>query len=399
MTQLKSELAASVEFQVKWNSDHAAHEENFYVDRVHFWRDLLPAKMKAALLESPPGAWTHTQLKAGQGVDAYSSRLVKALKLAQVDEKSLGRAVRGGRFYPRGVLKDVGGIFPQNRAPFRVSTMNGHGLTADFNHPLAGRELTLKARVAGNISNKEGRGGSCLAVEDILGVGPGMQARANGCPTDFFYPGAFEREDPARDTAFYQQPRMVNHIDTRAMEVVSGLYGRVLKKGMDVLDLMASWNSHIPGELELKSVHGLGMNQEELENNPRLSGFTVQDLNESARLPYEDNSFDAVICTVSVEYLTHPLAVFQDVARVLRPGGVFVVTFSNRWFPPKAVDVWKEAHDFERMGLVTEYFLQSEAFKELQTYSMQGLPRPDDDKYADELYCSDPVFGVWGVKA
>jgi FKBP-type peptidyl-prolyl cis-trans isomerase 2 len=399
MTQLKSESTASVEFQVKWSSEHAAHEENFYVDRVHFWRDILPDKLKKALLESPPGEWASAELRPGEGVEALSSARLKELKPAQVNEKALGRPVHGGRFYPRGILKDVGGVFPQNRAPFRIQSINENKLIADFNHPLAGKDLSLKARIAGGISNKEERGGSCLAVEDILGVGPGMQVRANGCATDFFYPGAFNREDEAADAVFYDQPRMVNHIDSQAMEVVSGLYGRLLKDGMDVLDLMASWNSHIPAELNLKSVHGLGMNQEELESNRRLNGFTVQDLNENPRLPFDDNSFDAIICTVSVEYLTKPVEVFKEAARVLRPGGVFALTFSNRWFPPKAIDVWKEAHDFERMGLVLEYFLQSEAFKDLQTYSMQGLPRPDDDKYADQLYCSDPVYGVWGQKA
>ena len=397
MTQLRSESTASVEFQVKWNSEHAAHEENFYVDRVHFWRDFLPDKLKKALLENLPGTWALARLKAGQGVEALSPARVKNLKLSQVNEKALGRRVQEGRFYPRGILRDVGGIFPQNRAPFRIQAIDGQMLTADFNHPLAGKELSLKARIVGNLSNKEGRGGSCLAVEDILGVGPGMQVRANGRPTDFFYTGAFAREDETVDTTFYEQPRMVNHIDTQAMEVVSGLYGRILKDGMDVLDLMASWNSHIPEGMKLKNVQGLGMNPAELEKNQRLNGFTVQNLNENPVLPYKDNSFDAIICTVSVEYLTKPVEVFKDVARVLRPGGVFALTFSNRWFPPKVVDVWKEAHDFERMGLVTEYFLQSGAFKDIKTYSMQGLPRPENDKYADTMYCSDPVFGVWGV--
>jgi SAM-dependent methyltransferase len=102
------------------------------------------------------------------------------------------------------------------------------------------------------------------------------------------------------------------------------------------------------------------------------------------------------MCTVSVEYLTHPLAVFSEVARVLRPGGRFVVTVSNRWFPPKAIRVWKELHEFERMGLVMEYFLLSGAFRRLQTQSMRGLPRPADDKYAHQLMHSDPVYAVWG---
>ena len=109
-----------------------------------------------------------------------------------------------------------------------------------------------------------------------------------------------------------------------------------------------------------------------------------------------DNEFDGVMCTVSVEYLTRPMAVFSEVARVLRPGGRFVVTFSNRWFPPKAIRVWQELHEFERMGLVLEYFLQSGGFGGLNTLSNRGLPRPTDDKYYPQIRLSDPVYAVWG---
>jgi SAM-dependent methyltransferase len=145
-------------------------------------------------------------------------------------------------------------------------------------------------------------------------------------------------------------------------------------------------------------VVGLGLNARELKKNSRLTESVVQDLNENSRLPFESNSFDAVVCTVSVEYLTDPLAVFKEVSRVLRPEGYFIVTFSNRWFPTKAIKIWHELHDFERMGLVLEYFLRAGGFNGLQTYSIRGLPRPHDDKYFPDLFFSDPVYAVWGRK-
>ena len=113
---------------------------------------------------------------------------------------------------------------------------------------------------------------------------------------------------------------------------------------------------------------------------------------------FESNSFDAVVCTVSIEYLIDPLAVSAEVSRVLRPDGYFIVTFSNRWFPTKAIKIWKELHEFERMGMVLEYFIRSGGFKDLQTYSIRGLPRPHDDKYFPDLWYSDPVYAVWGQK-
>ena len=167
---------------------------------------------------------------------------------------------------------------------------------------------------------------------------------------------------------------------------------------MQVLDLMSSWQSHIPGRHRLKRLVGLGLNQRELDRNHQLTESIVQDLNVEPKLPFPDDTFDVVLCTVSVEYLIDPLAVFDEVARVLKSGGYMVVTFSNRWFSTKAILLWKELHEFERMGLVLEYFMQTGAFDDLHTYSMRGLPRPHDDKYFPEIFYSDPLYVIWGRK-
>jgi SAM-dependent methyltransferase len=180
--------------------------------------------------------------------------------------------------------------------------------------------------------------------------------------------------------------------------MVRSTYGRFLTDGMQVLDLMSSWQSHIPANLHLDQLVGLGLNEDELKANSQLSDFQIHDLNADPALPFESNTFDAVVNTVSVEYLTDPLAVFKEVSRILRPDGFFIVTFSNRWFPTKALKIWPRLHEFERMGMVLEYFLRVGEFKDLQTYSIRGLPRPHDDKYFPELLYSDPVYAVWGRK-
>jgi SAM-dependent methyltransferase len=274
--------------------------------------------------------------------------------------------------------------------------MHAAGIRADFNHPLAGRPLHLEARVLDVREKFEEHGGTANDWIEQAADGPGMQARHNGSATQFFGNRAFDREDDAADKAFYQRPRLVQHIDERAITTLSDLYGRLVASGSRVLDLMSSWTTHLPDSLDTASVTGLGMNAEELARNRRLSAYDVHDLNREPRLPYPDAAFEAVLCTVSVEYLTQPQAVFADVARVLTPGGIFIVTFSDRWFPTKAIRIWKELHPFERMGMVLELFLQTERFASLATYSSQGWPRPADDKYADRMAFSDPVFGVWG---
>jgi SAM-dependent methyltransferase len=226
-----------------------------------------------------------------------------------------------------------------------------------------------------------------------------MQIRWRGMPTDFWSDQPFLRRDPAPDADFYRAPRLVDHIDRACIAEVQALYGRLIPAGARILDLMSSWHSHLPDTLAAGSVTGLGMNQEELDHNPVLDKRVVHDLNADPRLPFEDGRFDAIICTVSVEYLTDPFRVFREAARVLAPAGRLVVAFSNRWFPPKTILLWEAIHEFERPGLVLEYFLESGQFRDLHTWSLRGLPRPADDKYADRLGTSDPVYAVWGERA
>jgi SAM-dependent methyltransferase len=161
---------------------------------------------------------------------------------------------------------------------------------------------------------------------------------------------------------------------------------------------MSSWTSHIPSENHLGKLTGLGLNEEELQANKQLSDYVIHDLNVNPKLPFNDNTYDTVVCTVSVEYITRPLEVFEEINRILKPGGYFLVTFSDRWFPPKVVKIWQEMHEFERIGLVTEYFLASEKYRNIETFSIRGLPRPPDDKYYGQRWGSDPVYCVAGAK-
>ena len=164
-------------------------------------------------------------------------------------------------------------------------------------------------------------------------------------------PQAFECADPSPDALFYVSPRMVAHLDARATGAVRALYAEHLRPGMRVLDLMSSRHSHLP-DMALE-VRGHGMNAAELDANPALARRFVQDLNVDPVLPLYGDAFDAVLCCVSVQYLRRPVAAFREVARVLRPGGPFLVTFSNRCFPTKAIALWRAATAPERARYVT----------------------------------------------
>jgi len=210
---------------------------------------------------------------------------------------------------------------------------------------------------------------------------------------------AFQRADEAPDTDFYSLPRIVEHLDTTALATVEAVVASLTTEDAPaVLDLMASWDSHIPEGITPARVVGLGLNEEELAANPVLSDRVIQDLNADPILPFEDNTFDLVLNVVSVEYLTDPGDVFREVGRVLKPGGLFLVVFSNRWFPPKVVRVWEDSSEHERIGLVEEYFREGRAFKDPELFVSMGRPRPEDDPYHATGVPSDPVFAVFAEK-
>jgi SAM-dependent methyltransferase len=174
-----------------------------------------------------------------------------------------------------------------------------------------------------------------------------------------FPPGFFHRADEDDDGVFYAPPRFVTHIDDAAIAAVGDLYEELSVDG-DVLDLMGSWVSHLRTKPRTLTV--LGMNAAELAANPMADAVLLHDLNADPRIPLADASVDDVVCCVSVDYLTQPVEVFRDVARVLRPGGRFVCTFSNRLFATKAVRGWLFADEPTRRNIVAEYFRASRCF-------------------------------------
>jgi SAM-dependent methyltransferase len=268
----------------------------------------------------------------------------------------------------------------------------------DLNHPLARFPLAVELRLNRVLPGREQRGGRCASPLDDLVRYPGLAAPLPGGEAVDFGDRAegMSRLDEREDGLFYAGPRMVQHLDARALETVKALYRRLIPAQADVLDLMASHDSHLQG-CPLCSLQVLGMNEQELDANRAAAGRVVQDLNRSPTLPFDDAAFEAVVCTASVEYLTRPAAAIAEIIRVLRPGGVFVATFSNRWFPTKAIRVWSELHEFERVGMVTQW-LQQAGFDKLHTLSSRGWPRPADDPHCRETPVSDPVYAVWGFK-
>ena len=168
-----------------------------------------------------------------------------------------------------------------------------------------------------------------------------------------------QRVDETDDSIFYSVARLVKHIDPPACNALTEYFRVNLRPHSDILDLMSSYASHLPEELSLNNVVGLGMNEAELKNNPQLTDCVIQDLGQNYILPFDDNSFDACLITVSVQYLVKPINVFQEIARVLRSDCPCIVSFSNRCFPTKAVAIWHQLSDVGHTQLVSHYFASS----------------------------------------
>ena len=205
---------------------------------------------------------------------------------------------------------------------------------------------------------------------------------------ELFPQGSFHREDETDDGLFYDQPRLVVHIDEHAVVATASYFGRVLPRDGTTLDLMSSWRSHMPDDLPIENLVGLGLNAVEMAENPQLDRAVVHDINADPVLPFDDGAFDAAVLTVSVQYIVRPKEVFREVNRVLREGGSLHVVYSNRMFPTKAVAIWKALDDAHRTQLIVSYFDHSGGW---------GPPRARDIGNPHEPY-ADPVYVVSASK-
>lgn len=194
-----------------------------------------------------------------------------------------------------------------------------------------------------------------------------------------------QRYDESSDLIFYSQPRFVKHIDDDAIGALTKYYAEVFpesgKEDTALLDVCSSWISHYPEGYKAGRISGLGMNEDELKKNPILNDYVVRDLNEDPTLPFEDNTFDVVTNAVSVDYLTRPLEMMKEVNRVLKPGGLAVMSFSNRCFPTKAVSIWTSTGDLDHIWIVGAYYHFAGGFEPPAAQDISPKPGKSDPMY------------------
>lgn len=387
----------SLEMTLAWSDGEVHHVDRQYFAKANLWRDIFPPQMGEPFHEPKAGDTASCIIPAGELLEPYDASLIRTIKNSQFNRrprKYLSIEPHRGRYYPRNFLRNVPGVNDDDRRPMRILDIDEESIRIDLNPPMATYTVEATARIDEILPPQAEHGGCCNNfVYEMIQAGVGMQAVLHDAEVDFLSGDALARLDEADDGVFYNKARLVQHLDATCRQHIRTLYHAHLQPGMQVLDLMSSWVSHFDRKDGIE-VTGLGLNEEELSNNDTLDSYVVHDLNRQPELPFADQTFDLVLCTASVEYLVKPHEVFDDIARCLKPGGRCIVSFSDRWFPPKAIMLWSTLHPFERLGLVTSYFRAGGGFTDIETLSIRHYPRPADDKYADEQPYSDPVFAV-----
>lgn len=392
MSVLSKNSNAKMILTVKYSINSATHIDHYYCGSVNLWRDAFTPVQQEALLGMETG---ESRVVIENELACYDSSKVFRIGRNQWQPERVSGAAseyqpRVGRWYPQGFVTGVGMIFKETLAPMLISAIEGDEIVIDCNHPLAGRSADASVKLEElSLKNTE-RGGRCADwLEDAIADGPGIQIIRAGVDPDYEEENAFLRADETVDTTFYSISRMVNHIDKQARKHLLNSTTAMVDPGMKVLDLMSSMESHLPKGL---NVTGLGMNDDEMRGNPALSEYVLHDLNSNPKVPFADETFDFVCCHLSIEYLLNPAQVMAELARVLRPEGKILISFSNRWFPQKVVRIWQMLHEFERMRYVMAKMINH--FKGFTTTSFRNWPRPEDDPHYFEIGSSDPLYIV-----
>jgi len=394
MTSFDCNVTGEIILRVSWKSANCKHYDFFRCHPVNLWRDIFPPQIGEKLLGSKEGEQFSVALNAPPFPHQKSLVHRFSIDRWQTKNQAVGALPRIGRWYPQNCAAGLPGIFSKSILPMRVIDIDDKSITVDCNHPLAGRNIELGVTVGSIVSKAKERGGRCFSwLDEATDNGPGMQGLLANIRPDFSDKDGMHRADEKIDTTFYKSPRLVGHIDRQASLLLQEFLRNVLPNGAKLLDLMAGYQSHLPRDFTGK-VTGLGLNDLEMQENPAIQASIIHDINHNPTMPFADESFGAILCNLSFEYLTRPDMICRDILRILQPGGLLVISFSDRWFPPKVIKLWERLHPFERQGYILDHLKDS--FVDLSTTSYVGWPRPTDDPHL--LPNSDPLFLITARK-
>lgn len=367
----------NIQFDLEWKSSAAKHVDSFFL-LVDLEKDTLPDGFKDEIQKLNIGESYSKKIQAKEllGV-GYSSDKVITFDAEMFNQqfKNQSSPPLLYRFYPSAIAHQGLKTNEKDYTPFRLISKNTDEMIADRNHPLAKYYLTLKAEKVGGCSQTEIAVGKKDITKIITSKGPGMQAPFEFGQSIFFENYPFKIIDADN----HIKPEM----DDKTSQKIKNIYSELLPKHSKILDVMANNQSYLADDYQSGLLVGIGNDEKSLNENKRLNTFSIQNLNDSSRLPFEDNSFDDAICSLSISSLTDPFNVLREIARVVVSNGKFIVTFTDVYNADQTISLWGQLHPFERIQLVLEYFRKSDLFKEINTYSQREIKQHS-------------VYTVWG---
>jgi ubiquinone/menaquinone biosynthesis C-methylase UbiE len=104
----------------------------------------------------------------------------------------------------------------------------------------------------------------------------------------------------------------------------------------------------------VKKVSGIDINASSVEiakENLRKVNLYADIINADAQnLPYEDNTFDQVICLMIMEHVENPIALVNEISRVLIPGGKLILSVPNELYLTKSITPYDFSDVLEEIG-------------------------------------------------
>ena len=354
MTQFNDNAVGALEFTVTWEQDDATHEEWFLGRKVNPVNDVFPRGMREALEGKEAGEFVAFTYEPRLCIPRRKDNLVQTMDLARLRRKTLkGEPIipRVGRFYPQGHIEGLLDVYPDTLTPFRLTELTETTFTADRNHPLADIPVTIEAKIQYLETRDSGTYGSLTHWrETTCDWGPGMQARLDGEPVDYFHPAFFDHLAEL-DEEFH--PPLPDDAALRNLARIEALFFR---PGMHVLDCSIG--------------------------SERPSGC-----------------YDAAVCRFSLEYMDRPVDILRYVGCFLPPGAPIVLAFSETFDPDRAIRGWRELLPFERMGLGLEHLRMAGFTADLGTRSIRNDWRDrDDPRFLETKGVSDPLYIVHARK-
>ncbi len=388
---------------IKWQGYDCQFTDWKYLPNINLWRDFLPPEFESKLPGLTAGDEISHYYPTGELLDNFQSSLQYTVSHSQFQPPQITLnpvSPLYGRYYPKDFFSNIEGVYEGNKFPCKIIALDDKTISVDLNHPLAGKDIEMIMRIDSiKIAGAE-RGGRCNDIAAIITEkGPGMQDRPAQQEVDFFSNNPFQRLNEDSDEDFFKLPDYSPFWDSVALAQVTRLYEELIPPDAQILDLMAGAHSPlIDANIQIKQLSCAGLNEDEMAFNKICNQSFKVDVNNLSSLPFQDTQFDIVLIHAAIEYVINPDMLFSEIHRILKPSGRVIISFSNRSIEEKSIKLWNQAHEFERPAIVLAYLRSKNQFGNFHSYSMRGLLRPEDDKLAEKLLYSDPVYAIWGDK-